>query len=48
MNQELPYIPERTQPPRESGLNMMKDKGLGLRGDTFFTLLPYTFHDKKL
>jgi phosphosulfolactate synthase len=31
MNQALPYIPDRTQPPRESGLTMMMDKGLSIR-----------------
>lgn len=30
-NFELPYIPERTEKPRETGLNMMMDKGLSLR-----------------
>jgi phosphosulfolactate synthase len=30
MNQELSYIPERTQQPRESGLTMMMDKGLSI------------------
>jgi phosphosulfolactate synthase len=31
MNQALPYIPERTLQPRESGLTMMMDKGLSVR-----------------
>jgi phosphosulfolactate synthase len=31
MNFYLPFIPERTVQPRESGLTMMMDKGLGLR-----------------
>lgn len=31
MNYNLPHIPERTSKPRESGLNMIMDKGLSLR-----------------
>lgn len=31
MNFELSYIPERTAKPRQSGINMMMDKGLSLR-----------------
>lgn len=31
MNFELPYIPERSVKPREKGVTMMMDKGLGLR-----------------
>ncbi len=31
MNFELPYIPERTQIPRQHGLTMMMDKGLSWR-----------------
>jgi phosphosulfolactate synthase len=31
MNFELPFIPERTQAPREKGLTMMMDKGLSWR-----------------
>lgn len=31
MNFELPFIPERTTQPRESGLTMMMDKGLSWR-----------------
>ncbi|MFN5910885.1 MAG: phosphosulfolactate synthase [Bacteroidota bacterium] len=31
MNFHLPYIPERSQKPREKGVTMMMDKGLGLR-----------------
>ncbi len=31
MNQEIPFIPERTRQPRESGLTMMMDKGLSIR-----------------
>lgn len=29
MKMELPYIPERTEKPREKGVTMMMDKGLG-------------------
>ena len=31
LNLNLPYIPERTAKPRESGLTMMMDKGLSIR-----------------
>lgn len=31
MNYELPYIPERTVKPRNTGLTMMMDKGLSVR-----------------
>jgi phosphosulfolactate synthase len=31
MNFELPFIPERTEKPRNSGMTMMMDKGLSLR-----------------
>ncbi len=31
MNFELPFIPQREVKPREKGINMMMDKGLGLR-----------------
>jgi len=31
INAEIPYIPERDQKPRENGVTMMMDKGLGLR-----------------
>jgi phosphosulfolactate synthase len=31
MNFELPFIPQREEKPRKKGLNMMMDKGLGLR-----------------
>lgn len=31
MNFELPFIPERTEKPRNSGVTMMMDKGLSLR-----------------
>ena len=31
MNFELPYIPERSVKPREKGVTMMMDKGLGYR-----------------
>mgnify|MGYP001799356912 CR=1 FL=1 len=31
MNFQLPYLPERSEKPRESGLTMVMDKGLSLR-----------------
>ena len=31
MNFDLPYIPERAEKPRESGVTMMMDKGLSIR-----------------
>lgn len=31
MNFKLPYIPERTEKPRQAGITMMMDKGLSLR-----------------
>lgn len=31
MNYKIPYLPERTAKPRNSGLNMMMDKGLSVR-----------------
>ena len=31
MNFELPYLPQRADKPRESGLTMMMDKGISLR-----------------
>lgn len=31
MNFELPFVPERTQRPRENGLTMVMDKGMSLR-----------------
>lgn len=31
MNFNIPFIPERTTKPRESGLTMMMDKGLGIK-----------------
>ncbi|NBX39514.1 MAG: phosphosulfolactate synthase [Flavobacteriia bacterium] len=36
MNAEIPYIPERDQKPRENGVTMMMDKGLGLRETEHF------------
>ena len=36
MNFELPFIPERTQKPRNHGLTMMMDKGLSLRETEHF------------
>jgi len=35
-NFDLPYIPERTDKPRKSGLTMMMDKGLSLRETELF------------
>ncbi|HKJ43103.1 MAG TPA: phosphosulfolactate synthase [Sunxiuqinia sp.] len=32
MNFDLPFIPERPEKPRESGLTMVMDKGLSIRG----------------
>ena len=31
MNFELPFIPKRTEQPRDNGVTMMMDKGLSLR-----------------
>jgi len=31
MNINLPFLPERTKKPRETGLTMMMDKGLSIR-----------------
>ena len=31
MNFKLPYIPERSEKPRENGLTMIMDKGLSLK-----------------
>ena len=31
MKPDLPYIPERSAKPRQSGLTMMMDKGLSIR-----------------
>lgn len=44
MNFELPFIPERTTQPRESGLTMMMDKGLSIQEVEAFceTSAPYT------
>jgi len=36
INAEIPYIPERDQKPRENGVTMMMDKGLGLRETEHF------------
>jgi phosphosulfolactate synthase len=36
INAEIPYIPERDQKPRENGITMMMDKGLGLRETEHF------------
>ncbi len=45
MNQELPYIPDRTQQPRESGLTMMMDKGLSVREAEDFVSSSAAFTD---
>jgi phosphosulfolactate synthase len=44
MNFELPFIPERTAKPRESGLTMMMDKGLSMSEVESFceSSAPYT------
>lgn len=44
MNYTLPYIPERSAKPRETGITMMMDKGLSLReaGDFIETSSEYT------
>ena len=31
MNFELPFIPQRSEKPRERGVTMMMDKGLSIR-----------------
>jgi phosphosulfolactate synthase len=36
MNFELPFLPERTQKPREKGITMMMDKGLSNRQTEYF------------
>lgn len=36
MNFELPFLPERTEKPRESGITMMMDKGLSNRQTEYF------------
>ncbi len=36
MNFELPYLPDRTVKPRESGITMMMDKGLSNRQTEYF------------
>lgn len=36
MNFNLPFIPERTERPRDNGLTMVMDKGLSLRGAANF------------
>ncbi len=44
MKTKLPYIPDRTSKPRESGLTMMMDKGLSVREaeDFVFSSAEYT------
>lgn len=36
MNFELPFLPERTEKPRENGITMMMDKGLSNRQTEYF------------
>jgi len=45
MNFELPFIPERTQSPRDNGLTMMMDKGLSWRQAENFVDSCSTFTD---
>jgi phosphosulfolactate synthase len=45
MNFDLPFIPERTVQPRNSGLTMMMDKGLGLREAEHFIEANLEFTD---
>ena len=45
MNFDLPFIPERTVKPRNSGLTMMMDKGLGLREAEHFIEANIDFTD---
>jgi len=45
MNQELPFIPERTSQPRNSGLTMMMDKGLSIREAENFVSSSAAFTD---
>jgi len=45
MNFDLPFIPERTVRPRNSGLTMMMDKGLGLREAEHFVEANIDFTD---
>jgi phosphosulfolactate synthase len=45
MNFDLPFIPERTVQPRNSGLTMMMDKGLGLREAEHFVEANLEFTD---
>jgi phosphosulfolactate synthase len=37
MNINLPFLPQRSEKPRETGLTMMMDKGLGIREAESFT-----------
>jgi len=45
MKLDLPYIPERTKKPRQSGLTMMMDKGLSIREAENFTESSSDFTD---
>jgi len=45
MNFNIPFIPERTAKPRESGLTMMMDKGLSLKEAEHFCASSATFTD---
>lgn len=45
MNFKLPYIPERTDKPRESGLTMMMDKGLSVHETESFLASSAGFTD---
>ncbi len=45
MNFEIPFIPDRTPKPRESGLTMMMDKGLSLKEAEHFCASSATFTD---
>jgi phosphosulfolactate synthase len=45
MNFDLPFIPERTVQPRNNGLTMMMDKGLGLREAEHFIEANVDFTD---
>jgi len=47
MNFDIPFIPERTSPPRESGLTMMMDKGLSQKEAEHFCESSADFTDQK-
>ena len=44
MNFNLPFLPQRTEKPRSSGITIMTDKGLSVRESENFTEgnAPYT------